>query len=106
MVPRDAYPDTYRCESCESRASDAAIDPQAEHHVSSWWSEAAATGASGIFGAFEEIYNPGAVRAREALKAEHERQIPKPTPGDDALKHGTMLIRLPRLEDVHPDTEE
>lgn len=86
----------YRCAHCAALAQDNAIDPDESRTVSTWWSDASGLGvASGAFGAFDEIFNPAAVRAKEQLKADHERQVPKPSPGDDALKTGTFVLKLP-----------
>lgn len=86
----------YRCAQCDQRAQGADIDPDESRVVSSWWSEASGLGvASGAFGALDEIFNPAAVRAKEQLKADHERQVPMPSPGDDAWKTGTIVLKLP-----------
>ena len=46
-------------------------------------------------GAIDDVFNPGAARARETLKAENQRVIPKPSPGDKLLKDGNVVIQLP-----------
>ena len=45
-------------------------------------------------GAIDAVFNPGAARAREELEANHERVEEKPTPGDKALREGSITIRL------------
>lgn len=88
----------YRCERCAS-GEIAVGDEPGERTVSRFWSEsrsnAGALTAQG-FGALDEVFNPGASRAKEQLKADHERQLPIPSPGDDALRTGSLVIRVPR----------
>lgn len=80
-----------------------------QYRVSRFWRDSRTAGASvgPVFGALDEVFNPAAARAQELLQAEHERQVPVPSPGDDALRTGTMRIRIPPhtpAEDIHsPD---
>lgn len=47
-----------------------------------------------VLGAMDDVFNPGAARAREALQAENQRVVAKPTPGDKLLKDGKVIIQL------------
>lgn len=48
-----------------------------------------------VLGAMDDVFNPGAARARETLQAENQRVVTKPTPGDKLLKNGKVIIQLP-----------
>jgi hypothetical protein len=58
-----------------------------------------ASAMGGVIGALEEFYNPAAARAREELEAQHERVIPVPSPGDQLLDDGRVVIRDEAGED-------
>lgn len=45
-----------------------------------------------MVGVFDELYNPGAVRAHDELRAQHERVLPCPSPGDRMLTEGRVRI--------------
>ncbi len=47
----------------------------------------------GGFGILDELFNPGAARAREERDRQHEAVIPVPSPGDDILRDGKITIR-------------
>jgi hypothetical protein len=49
---------------------------------------------AGALGVFNDIYHPGAVRAREQLDGQNERVIPVPSPGDRLLEEGKIVIQL------------
>jgi hypothetical protein len=46
-------------------------------------------------GALDEVFNPGAARARDLLDAQHERVVPTPSPGDRLLDDGRITIVRP-----------
>ncbi len=50
------------------------------------------TGAGGLLGALDGLFNPGAARAREHLAAENESVMQAPTPGDMLLRDGKLVI--------------
>lgn len=88
----------YRCARCAAAEISVGDEP-GERTVSRFWSDSRSnTGAlvSQGFGALDEVFNPGAARAKEQLKADHERQLPVPSPGDDALRTGSLVIRIPK----------
>jgi hypothetical protein len=88
----------YRCDSCGVAVLQVGEEP-GELTVHRLWTESrgSAAGATGMaFSALDEVFNPGAVRAREQLKADHERQVPVPSPGEDALRTGSLVIRMPK----------
>lgn len=88
----------YVCDACHD-AEIAIGDDPGERTVSSFWSESR-TNAGALtvqaFGALDDVFNPAAARARESLKADHERQLPIPSPGDDALRSGSIVIKVPK----------
>lgn len=43
-------------------------------------------------GALDQVFNPAAARARDLLDNQHERVIPTPSPGDDLLRNGRVVI--------------
>jgi len=47
------------------------------------------------FGALDQVFNPGAARARELLDAQHERVVATPSPGDRLLDEGRITIARP-----------
>ncbi len=88
----------YRCDSCGAASLMVGEEP-GERSVHPFWSESrtSAAGATAMaFSALDEVFNPGAVRAKEQRKADHERQVPIPSPGEDALRTGSLVIRLPK----------
>lgn len=46
-------------------------------------------------GALDDVFNPAAARAKESLKADHERVVRTPSPGDDLLRSGRLTIVMP-----------
>jgi hypothetical protein len=46
-------------------------------------------------GVLDEVWHPGAARARERLDAQHELAVPVPSPGDRLLREGRVVIRRP-----------
>ena len=48
------------------------------------------------FQAMDEIFNPGAARAREDLQQQHEHVIPVPSPGDRLLRERRITIVRPK----------
>jgi hypothetical protein len=46
-------------------------------------------------GVFDNIWHPGAARARERLDAQNERVMPTPSPGDKLLSERGIVIRRP-----------
>lgn len=48
---------------------------------------------SGVVGVLEDLYAPGAARARELMDAEHQVAIPVPSPGDRMLSTGRLVVR-------------
>lgn len=51
-------------------------------------------GMSSVLGALDEVFNPGAARAREDIEDQHERVIPVPSPGDRMLREGRVQISV------------
>lgn len=49
-------------------------------------------GMSAVLGALDSFFNPGAARAQDELKEQHERVIPTPSPGDRMLSEGRLVI--------------
>ncbi len=47
------------------------------------------------FGALADVLSPGAARARESLRADNQRVMPIPSPGDKLLRDGKIIIGLP-----------
>lgn len=47
-------------------------------------------GSMAALGAFDNIWHPGAARARERLDAQNERVMPTPCPGDKLLSEGVI----------------
>jgi hypothetical protein len=47
-------------------------------------------------GVFDNIWHPGAARARERLDAQSERVMPTPSPGDKLLSDGAVVIKTSR----------
>jgi hypothetical protein len=44
-------------------------------------------------GVLDSIWHPGAARARASLDGQHERVIPTPSPGDELLSEGGIVIK-------------
>lgn len=66
------------------------------------------SGMSSALGALDQVFNPGAARARELLDAQHERVIAVPSPGDRLLRDKVVHIDPGTLEKrtkgaEHPD---
>ena len=40
----------------------------------------------------DEVWHPGAARAREDQETRHERSVPAPSPGDRLLRSGRVRI--------------
>ena len=40
----------------------------------------------------DEVWHPGAARAREDQETRHERAVPSPSPGDRLLRSGRVVI--------------
>jgi hypothetical protein len=57
-----------------------------------------ARSAGSVLGVFEEVFSPGAHRAREELDRQHEQVVPTPSPGDRLLDEGVVVISLPDPE--------
>lgn len=55
-------------------------------------------GMGSVLGALDEVFNPGAARARDEMHEQHERVIPTPSPGDRLLREGRVRIRVERGE--------
>lgn len=105
LVDEPTLVEPYRCAQCRTGDFEISDEELAAMHVSSWWSDAAAgaAGAGGAFAVMDAIFNPAAARARERVKGDHERQVPKPSPGDDALRTGELVIRVPKSSAAQED---
>jgi hypothetical protein len=59
-----------------------------------------------MIGALDSVLNPAAARARKELEEQNERVVPIPSPGDNLLAEGKLVIRRPppkkRLPDEQP----
>ena len=83
----------YRCDRCQ--AAEVPDEGAEDMRVSRFWSDNRGNaGVGGAFAALDEVFNPAAARAQERVKGDHERQVPKPSPGDDALRTGSLVIRV------------
>ncbi len=51
---------------------------------------------SSLLGPFDEIWHPAAHRSRLIVEVQAERVEPAPSPGDQPLRDGTIVIRRPR----------
>ena len=49
----------------------------------------------GVFGAFDEVFNPAAQRSRRELQANNEKVIPLPSAGPLDDSRGEITIHLP-----------
>ena len=56
-------------------------------------------GMSAMLGALDEVFNPGAARADELLQEQHERVLPRPSPGDRLLSEGKVVITPPKPDE-------
>lgn len=104
LAPNAAEELEFRCDSCGTAPLMVGEEP-GELTVHPFWSESRSTAAGATamaFSALDEVFNPGAVRAKEQLKADHERQVPVPSPGEDALRTGSLVIRLPKPASPEP----
>jgi hypothetical protein len=61
-------------------------------------------GSAAIFGVLDDIWHPGAARAREQLDSQNERVMPAPSPGDKLLDDGKIVVRR-RADEAAPTTE-
>ena len=52
-------------------------------------------GTGAVLGVLDDIWHPGAARAREQLDSQNERVMPAPTPGDKLLDDGKIVVRRP-----------
>lgn len=57
-------------------------------------------GLGAVLGVMNEVFNPAAARAKQALDNQHERVLPSPTPGDRLLQEGRIVIEARRAEDT------
>lgn len=97
LVAAEGLVEPYRCADCA--AVDAAVAPEEleDVRVSRFWTENRGNaGIGGAFAALDEVFNPAAAKAQEQVKGDHERVVPKPSPGDDALRTGSLVIRVER----------
>jgi len=67
-----------------------------------WLRRGGAGTAGPALGVFDEVFNPGAYRARQELERQHEQVVPTPSPGDRILDEGVIVIPRPDP----PATEE
>ena len=49
-------------------------------------------GARAAMSVLDEVWHPGAARAREDHETRHERSVPAPSPGDRLLRTGRVRI--------------
>lgn len=50
------------------------------------------TGMSSVVGAMQSFFDPAAARAQEELQHQHEAIVPTPSPGDQLLREGRIVI--------------
>ena len=50
----------------------------------------------------DEVWHPGAARAREDHETRHERAVPAPSPGDRLLRSGQVVIGREDAEHASP----
>jgi hypothetical protein len=61
-------------------------------------------GARAAMSVLDEVWHPGAARAREDQETRHERSVPAPSPGDRLLRSGRVRIgRRPREDGAGRD---
>jgi hypothetical protein len=51
-----------------------------------------AHGSAAVLGVLDDIWHPGAARAREQLDAQNELVMPTPSPGDKLLEDGKIVV--------------
>ena len=56
-------------------------------------------GMSSAMGVLDEVFHPGAKRARELMDAPHEQILPAPTPGDRLYDEHRLHIRRDEGDD-------
>ena len=103
-MPTETVDLEYRCDTCGAAPLMVGEEP-GERTVHQFWSDSRSTAAGATamaFSALDEVFNPGAVRAKEQLKADHERQVPVPSPGEDALRTGSLIIRVSKPAPADP----
>jgi hypothetical protein len=49
-------------------------------------------GTAAVLGVLDDIWHPGAARAREQLDSQNERVMPSPSPGDKLLKDAKIVV--------------
>jgi hypothetical protein len=49
-------------------------------------------GSAAVLGVLDDIWHPGAARAREQLDSQNERVMPAPSPGDKLLKDNKIVV--------------
>lgn len=97
LVDAEALVEPYRCTDCADADATVAPEELSDVRLSRFWTENRGNaGMSGAFAALDEVFNPAAARAQEQVKGDHERVVPKPSPGDDALRTGSLVIRVER----------
>lgn len=60
------------------------------------------TTIGGAFGVLDEVFNPGAARARELLEEQKELAVAKPSPGDKLYDEGRIVITRRKSADGGP----
>jgi hypothetical protein len=48
--------------------------------------------ARAVMNVLDEVWHPGAAKAREDHETRHERAVPAPSPGDRILRSGRVVI--------------
>jgi hypothetical protein len=61
-------------------------------------------GTAAVLGVLDDIWHPGAARAREQLDSQNERVMPAPSPGDKLLDDGKIVVKRPS-DEAKPRTE-
>lgn len=56
------------------------------------------TSGAAVLGALDEVFNPGAARARAELDRQNHLVMPAPSPGDRMLTEGRVVIAIPAAE--------
>lgn len=83
------------------------LPPENERRLRRFWKSGAhSKGMGAALAAIDEVLSPGAAKAREQMKGDHERVIPVPSPGDDALKRGAIVIRVPKPDADTPSSDQ
>lgn len=97
LVDAAAHAAPYRCARCTTADTGVTAEELAEMQVRRFWTDNRANaGMGGAFAALDAVFNPAAARAQEQVRGDHERHVPNPTPGDDALRRGSLVIRVER----------